>query len=62
MKIFVSFGILSILLGLSVLCALVYTWFTGVVFGFDHGIVLGLVSLLPPVGIIEGILHLAGVV
>jgi hypothetical protein len=62
MKIFASLGILSIVLGLSVLCALVYTWFIGVVFGFQHGFVLGLVSLLPPVGLIEGILHLAGVV
>jgi accessory gene regulator protein AgrB len=62
MKIFASLGILGILLWLSIACALVYTWFTGVAFGFHHGIVLGLVSLLPPVGIIEGILSLAGVI
>jgi hypothetical protein len=49
-------------LWLSIACAIVYTWFTGVAFGFHQGIVLGLLSLLPPVGLIEGILHLAGVV
>lgn len=62
MKFLASLGILGVILNIAIACAVIYTWFTGVVFGFGHGIVLGLVSLLPPVGFIEGLLHLAGVI
>jgi hypothetical protein len=62
MKILASFGIVGFLISIAIACAVVYTWFEGVCFGFHHSIVLGLVSLLPPVGFIEGLLHLAGVI
>jgi len=62
MKFIASLGIFGGLFAFAIFCACVYTWFTGVLFGFHHSIVLGLVSIIPPVGFIEGILHLAGVV
>lgn len=55
-------GVIGALLSLAITCAVIYTWFVGVCFGFAHGVVLGLVSIIPPVGFIEGILHLAGVI
>jgi|GEM_PF-5457891 len=62
MKFFASLGILGVILWLAVVVAVVWTWGTGVVFGFSHSIILGLVSLLPPVGFIEGLLHMLGVI
>ena len=62
---FLSLGAIGVLLYFLILgaigCAVVYTWFTGVMFGFSKGIIIGLVSILPPVGFIEGILVLLGV-
>lgn len=60
MKIFASLGIVGFIIWLSVAGAVLCTWFTGVVYGFKHGLVLGLVSLIPPVGFIEGLLHMLG--
>lgn len=61
LKIFASVGIVGFIIWLSIAGAVLYTWGTGVVYGFKHGLVLGLVSLIPPVGFIEGLLHLLGV-
>ena len=62
---FFSLGAIGVLLYFLIMgaigCAVVYTWFTGVMFGFSKGIIIGLVSILPPVGSIEGILVLLGV-
>lgn len=59
---FASLGVLGLLLQIAISCAVVYVYLSGVVFGFHHGIILGLVSFIPPVGFIEGLLHLFGVV
>ena len=61
MKKFPSLGIVGLIIWLSVEGALLYTYGIGVVYGFKHSLVLGLVSLLPPVGFIEGLLYLLGV-
>jgi len=57
-----SLGIIGGLLAMAIAFAAVYTWFVGVCFGFSHSIILGLVSIIPPVGFIEGLLRLAGVI
>jgi hypothetical protein len=62
MKFLASLGILGFLFSLVIGCACAYTWFQGVLFGFHHSVILGIVSIIPPVGFIEGVLHLAGVV
>lgn len=50
--------IISILLSLTVTAATFCVYVEGVIFGFGHGILLGIVSLIPAVGFIEGLLHL----
>ncbi len=62
MGILASLGIFGVLLTIAIWIALACTYVTGVLFGCHHSIILGLVSLLPPVGVIEGILHLAGAI
>ena len=60
MKIFASLGLFGLALVIAIACAVVYTWFEGVCFGFHHSIILGLVSIIPPIGFFEGLLHMLG--
>jgi len=62
MKIIASLGIVGFLFALVMFAAVVACWFTGVVFGFHHSIILGIVSIIPPVGFLEGLAHLIGII
>jgi hypothetical protein len=55
-------GVFGILIWLTFVGCAIYAYFEGVIWGFHHGFVVGVLSLLPPVGLIEGVLHLAGVI
>ncbi len=70
-----SLNPLSLLAGLGVIGVILYwllslaisvgaflVWLDGVIFGFHHSILVGLVSIIPPVGFIEGLLHLLGLI
>ena len=61
-RLFEGLGIFAILVWLTFVCCGAYAWFTGVVWGFHHGFVVGVLSIIPPVGLIEGVLHLAGAI
>lgn len=58
----VSLSIVSMLVSLAISVASVWVYVIGVIFGFSHSILLGLVSLIPFVGFVEGLLHLLGVI
>ena len=57
-----SLGLGAIVCWLIFAGALAYVWWQGVCFGFHHSIVVGIVSIIPPVGFIEGLLHLLNVI
>lgn len=62
MKVLAGLGILGVLLALVVGVASFVVYVIGVIFGFSQSFLLGLVSLIPVVGFIEGLLHLLGVI
>ena len=55
-------ALVALLMQLAAALAVAYVWFEGVITAFHHSIIVGIVSIvIPPVGFIEGILHLLGV-
>ena len=61
---FIGLGIIGLILGWLFSIAIPIAGFVvtviGIITGFHHSILLGLVGFIPPIGLIEGVLHLAG--
>jgi hypothetical protein len=62
MKALASLGIIGFLIWLVVAVACVIVYINGIIFGFAHSILLGIVSIIPFVGFFEGLLHLLGAI
>ncbi len=63
---FLGLGAIGVFLNwafsLVIYVATIFVWFTGVSYGFNHSILAEIVSLIPPIGFIEGLLHLLGLI
>lgn len=51
-------AVLNWALNIIIYIGTIYVWFVGVSYGFNHSFIAGIVSIIPPVGFIEGLLHL----
>jgi hypothetical protein len=59
-KLIASLGAGALICWLLFFVAVIYVWFQGVLCGFSHNFFLGIVSIIPPIGFLEGVAHLFG--